>query len=110
MSTSTTTFGLQKLPARYAGIVMPRLLSMLMTMIVSFVSTALAVGFPPGFLRIWAGARAMSLIFAFPTPLLLLPVVRRASAVVRGGSPHGGYRPGPTDVEYAGRLAIRGDC
>lgn len=81
----STFLGLPRLPARYAGIVMPLLLSVLMTMIVSFVSTARAVGFPPGFLRLWAGGWAMSWIVAFPALLVLLPVVRRiTAAVVRG--------------------------
>jgi hypothetical protein len=85
VSSDTTVLGLPRLPARYAGIVMPLLLSILMTMIVSFVSTARAVGFPPGFVRIWAGAWAMSWIVAFPTLLVLLPVVRRiTAAIVRG--------------------------
>ncbi len=75
-------FGLRKLPARYAGIVMPLLLSVLMTFIVSMISTWRGVGFTPDFLRLWLGAWGLSWLVAFPTLLLVLPVVRRATAAL----------------------------
>lgn len=79
---SQTFFGIAKLPARYAGIVMPLLLSVLMTCVVSLVSTLHSVGPVQGLLRIWLGAWAISWIIAFPALLLLLPVVRKATAAI----------------------------
>lgn len=77
-----TGLGLRKLPARYAGIVMPLLLSLLMTFIVSLISTVRAVGLPPDFVGIWFGSWAMSWLVAFPTLLGVLPLVRRATAAI----------------------------
>jgi hypothetical protein len=77
-----TLFGLRKLPARYAGFVMPLLLSILMTCIVSLISTFKGVGWVPGFWKMWLGAWAVSWLVAFPTLLVALPLVRKLTAVV----------------------------
>lgn len=81
-SSARGPFGLRKLPARYAGIVMPLLLSVLMTCIVSLISTWRGIGFVPHFLRLWLGAWGLSWLVAFPTLLLVLPLVRRATAAL----------------------------
>ena len=73
---------LRKLPARYAGLVMPLLLSVAMTCIVSMISTLRSVGMIAGFAGVWLGAWALSLAIAFPTLLLILPLVRRATAAI----------------------------
>jgi hypothetical protein len=73
---------LRKLPARYAGIVMPLILSIVMTSVISFISTVRSVGIPPDIVRLWLGAWALSWVVAFPTLLLVLPIVRRATAAV----------------------------
>ena len=73
---SPAAFGLRKLPARYAGIVMPFLLSTLMSGVVSFVSTLHGLGMHPGLLHTWLGAWGWSWMIAFPTVLVVLPVVR----------------------------------
>jgi len=78
----TTVFGLPKLPARYATVVMPLLLSVLMTFIVSLISTWRGVGLVPHFLQVWMGAWAWSWAVAFPTLLAVLPLVRRATAAL----------------------------
>ena len=70
-------YQMRKLPARYAGLVMPFLLSILMTFIVSFISTLRSVGLVDHFLQIWMGSWALSWVFAFPTLLMVLPLVRR---------------------------------
>jgi hypothetical protein len=75
-------FGLRKLPARYAGIVMPLFLSLFMTCIVSAISTARSVGLGAELLRLWPSAWALSWVIAFPTLLLVLPLVRKATAAV----------------------------
>ena len=77
-----TFFGLRKLPARYAGFVMPLLLSILMTCIVSLISTFKGVGWVPGFWKMWLGAWAVSWLVAFPTLLVALPLVRKLTAAV----------------------------
>jgi len=79
-----TFFGLPKLPAAYAAVVMPLLLSILMTCLVSLVSTLRGIGLVHNLLQVWLGAWAISWVIAFPTLLLVLPLVRRATyAIVR---------------------------
>jgi hypothetical protein len=86
MSTSPSTargpFGLAKLPARYATVVMPFFLSILMTCIVSLVSTLRSLGPVAGFFPMWLGSWGLSWLVAFPTLLLVLPLVRKATAAV----------------------------
>lgn len=77
-----TVFGTPKLPTRYAALVMPLLLSVFMTCIVSMISTLRSIGVVADFIEIWLGAWLISWIIAFPTLLLALPVVRRATAAI----------------------------
>lgn len=79
---SRTFFGTRKLPARYAGIVLPLLLSILMTCIVSLISTLRGVGLAPHFLQIWMQSWGISWAVAFPTLLVVLPLVRKATAAL----------------------------
>lgn len=73
----------RKLPARYAGLVMPLLLSVLMTAIVSMISTLRSVGpMAPELGWLWLSAWGLSWLVAFPTLLLVLPLVRRATAAL----------------------------
>ncbi len=72
--------GFAKLPARYATVVMPFFLSFLMTCVVSLISTLRGAGFEAGFFPLWIGSWALSWVVAFPTLLLVLPLVRRATA------------------------------
>ena len=74
--------GLRRLPPRYAGFVMPLLLSILMTCIVSFISTAHAIGFVPELGQAWLVAWAFSWLVAFPVLLVVLPVVRRLTSLL----------------------------
>lgn len=76
------TFPLRKLPARYAGIVMPLLLSVLMTFVVSGISTLRILGPGAAFLRAWPFNWAMSWAIAFPTLLAVLPMVRRLTGAL----------------------------
>lgn len=66
-----------RLPARFAPLVMALLLSVVMTMVVSAVSTLRGVGLTDAFLRVWLSAWGLSWLIAFPTLLLILPLVRR---------------------------------
>ncbi|MBA2673961.1 DUF2798 domain-containing protein [Ramlibacter sp.] len=73
-----------KLPPRFAGLVMPLFLSVIMTFVISMVSTLRGIGPAPDFLRVWLGAWGISWVVAFPTLLGVLPLVRRLTrAVVR---------------------------
>ncbi len=74
--------GLRKLPARYAGIIMPLLLSILMTFVVSLISTLRGIGLADNVLHIWMGAWGLSWIVAFPTLLFVLPLVRRLTGAL----------------------------
>ena len=75
-------FRLRKLPARYAGLVMPLFLSIFMTCIVSLISTLHGVGLTAGLFYIWMGAWGLSWVIAFPTLLLVLPLVKAATGFV----------------------------
>jgi hypothetical protein len=72
----------KKLPAHTAKWVMPFLLSILMTCIVSLISTLQAVGPVPGVAAMWLRAWGWSWLFAFPVLLLILPLVRKATAAI----------------------------
>ena len=67
----------RRLPARAAGVLTPLLLSLLMTFIVSAIATLRSVGLTPDVHWVWLGAWGMSWLVAFPTLLLVLPLVRR---------------------------------
>jgi hypothetical protein len=60
--------------------VMPVLLSVLMTAVVSAISTLKAVGVRPDIVGLWLQAWFWSWIVAFPTLLLVLPLVRKWTA------------------------------
>ncbi|MBN9581434.1 MAG: DUF2798 domain-containing protein [Afipia sp.] len=79
-----------KLPARYAAIIMPLVLSVLMTFVVSAISTLKSLGPTPLFLSTWPVAWALSWLVAFPTLLAVLPLVRRiVTWIVHPPSPTG---------------------
>ena len=81
-SNETIVFGIPKLPARFAGLVMPLLLSILMTCVVSMISTLNGIGAAPDFLSKWLSAWLVSWLVAFPVLLMALPVVRRMTAML----------------------------
>lgn len=66
-----------RLPARYAGILMPLVLSILMTSVVSAVATIKNLGIDQGFIGHWMSAWGLSWLIAFPTLLCALPITRR---------------------------------
>ncbi|MGL6124803.1 MAG: DUF2798 domain-containing protein [Shewanella sp.] len=75
-----TFFGIPKLPARYAAVVMPFFLSILMSCIVSGISTFNGVGASAQFIELWLSAWLISWVVAFPTLLIVLPLVRKITA------------------------------
>ncbi len=73
----------RKLPARYASIVMPFILSIMMTFIVSLIATAKNIGIThPDLATSWMMAWALSWVVAFPILLVILPIVRRIVTLV----------------------------
>ncbi len=72
----------RKLPARYAAVIMPLVLSVLMTFVVSAISTMKSLGPTSAFIATWPAAWAISWLVAFPTLLAVLPLVRRIVASV----------------------------
>lgn len=81
-ATSRTLFGVPKLPARYGALVMPLLLSIFMTCVVSLISALSSIGLAPDLLRTWLGAWGLSWLIAFPVQLLVLPLVQRLTAAI----------------------------
>ena len=79
---TTIAFGIPKLPLRYGALVMPLLLSILMTCVVSLISTLKSIGMSPQLGSKWLAAWGISWLVAFPILLLLLPVVRKATAAL----------------------------
>lgn len=77
MSSSKSSFLRRKLPTRWAGILMPLVLSVMMTCVISGIVTLLGFGLSAEFLRRWPVSWGASWLVAFPTLLLVLPVVRR---------------------------------
>jgi Protein of unknown function (DUF2798) len=72
---------MKKLPAKYNQIVFPLVLSTLMSFIISGVSTWRALGLVEGFFAKWMLAWGVSWLVAFPTVLLVLPLVRKIVGV-----------------------------
>ena len=68
---------LSRLPAKYGALLTPLILSIIMTFIVSLIATAKAVGISDFSAREWMSAWGLSWMVAFPTLLLVLPLVRR---------------------------------
>ncbi len=81
-SRPTIVAGIPKLPARSAAIVVPLLLSLLMSGVVSAISTLRGAGWTPDFLHLWLGAWMLSWAVAFPLVVVLLPTVRRLTGLV----------------------------
>ncbi|MBK3745690.1 DUF2798 domain-containing protein [Paraburkholderia aspalathi] len=68
----------KKLPARFAAILTPFIVSMVMTLLVSLVATAKSLGFAhPELGSKWASAWGISWLVAFPALLFVLPLVPR---------------------------------
>jgi hypothetical protein len=79
--------GARRLPSRYAALVMPVVLSILMSLVVSGVSTLKSLGIGPDFISTWPMAWFLSWLVAFPTLLLVLPLVRRIVSLVVDPAP-----------------------
>ena len=76
-----------RLPARAAPLVHAFLLTGFMTVVVAGISTLVAVGFGAPMLVKWLQAWILSWAVAFPTILVVMPVVRRIVAALVGPPP-----------------------
>jgi len=75
------------IPARYAHVAFALVLSGMMSLLVSGVSTAKALGPVAGFLGIWMGNWAFSWAVAFPAVLVVAPLARRLVARLTADAP-----------------------
>jgi hypothetical protein len=75
-------FRFRRLPARYGAVVMPLILSLLMSAIVSFIATWMNAGLVDDLVARWLAAWKVSWLIAFPTLLIVLPLVRRIVAIL----------------------------
>jgi hypothetical protein len=71
-----------KLPPSYNVVAVPLVLSVLMSAIVSLISTINGIGFAPDLLTKWLSAWGVSWAIAFPTLLVVLPLVRKVVGLV----------------------------
>lgn len=72
----------KKLPRKLGDVLFAFFLTLLMVLVVSGVSTALAVGFPHDFLFRWAKAWFTAWLIAFPAAYFIAPRVRRFVASI----------------------------
>lgn len=70
------------IPQRFAPIMFGFLVSGMMSLIVSGIATLRAIGWDTGFVASWMNAWAISWAIAFPTILIVSPVVRRFVAAL----------------------------
>lgn len=71
-----------KLPAKYAGVIMPLLLSGLMSGTISMLNLWKNIGWFDGFFSQWLGIWLFSWLVAFPTVMIFLPLVRRITGLL----------------------------
>ena len=73
---------MKKLPAKYMTIVMPFILSIMMSAIVSFIATLKVMGFSGDLASHWLQAWGLSWIVAFPVLSVVLPPVRKLAGMM----------------------------
>ena len=66
-----------KIPKKFFPIVYAFFLTLMMVFIVTGVSTAMNVGFPPHFFTLWMKAWAAAWLIAFPAATVVAPLARR---------------------------------
>ncbi len=71
--------GFRKLPPRFIGVVMPLILSGIMSCVISMVSMFRHIGWAEGFVGLWLTSWLTSWLIAFPTVLLMLPLARKVT-------------------------------
>lgn len=71
-----------KLPAKFAAVIMPLILSGLMSGTISMINLWKNLGYFDGFFVKWVGVWLFSWLIAFPTVMMFLPLVRRITGLV----------------------------
>lgn len=71
-----------KLPAKSAALLLPLILTLLMTCIVSGISTFRVIGLSPDFVSTWMASWGWSWIVAFPTFMVVMPLTRRLVGLI----------------------------
>ncbi|OTG96505.1 DUF2798 domain-containing protein [Acinetobacter sp. ANC 3832] len=71
-----------KLPAQYAGWIMPLFLSGLMSGTISLINMLMNLGFVDGIFSKWLSIWMFSWAIAYPTVLIFLPLVRRITGLI----------------------------
>lgn len=71
-----------KLPAKWAMIIIPFILSCLMSGIISFINMLRNLGWIEGFISLWFHNWMISWLIAFPIVLTLLPLVRKFTGLL----------------------------
>ncbi len=72
----------RKLPARFNAVVTPLVITFLMTCVVSGISTLNGIGLRDDFAVTWLQSWGASWVVAFPTLVIILPLVRRIVGAV----------------------------
>ncbi len=73
----------KKLPKKMGSLLMPFIVSGLMTLIVAGVSTAFSLGLSaPNLFEMWSGAWMISWIIAFPSLIFILPLAKKVVSLV----------------------------
>lgn len=65
------------IPARFAPVLFPLVMTFFMAAAVSLLLTVVNLGVPPGFLMLWLANWALAWAFAFPAAVAAIPVARR---------------------------------
>ncbi len=69
------------IPARYGNIVFAFYMSLIMSNVMSLFISLINVGFIEGIVGIWLRAWGLAFVVAFPTVVLVTPLVRRLVAL-----------------------------
>ena len=65
------------IPARFAAVLFPLVMTFFMAGVVSLLLTVVNLGVPAGFLVLWLANWALAWLFAFPAAMMAIPVARR---------------------------------
>lgn len=72
----------RKLPARSMAYVLPLIISLMMSCIVSGVATFRSIGFREDFLHIWMTGWPVSWVVAYPVLMLVLPLAKNIAFLI----------------------------
>jgi hypothetical protein len=76
MSSTLASTRSRRLPARYAAWLLPLIVSVIMSCVISGIATLKNAGLAPDTLARWMSAWGVSWLVAFPTLLVVLPLAR----------------------------------